>query len=444
MTDDLVAVVAEALPVPADGVRVIGQGSLPSAYRVTDLAVASMAAAASAMRDLIDDADAEITVDRGLASHWFGVSIRPDGWQLPPPWDAVAGDYQCSDGWIRLHTNAAHHRAAALSVLGVPVDRTAVEQAVARWSAAELETAVVQAGGAAAAMHTVDEWQVHPQGQAVRGEPLIAREVTGAAPELELTGLAAGRPLAGVRVLDLTRVLAGPTATRLLAGWGADVLRIDPLEWDEPAVIPEMLLGKRTARLDLRIGRNLFAQLLADADVLVHGYRADALAGLGLDAETRETIRPGLIDVSLDAYGWSGPWSARRGFDSLVQMSSGIAAHGMQVFGRDRPTPLPVQALDHATGYLLAAAALRGLADRRRDQRGSRWRLSLARTAELLIAAGPGDPDAPPPNDPPLSDGIEHTSWGPARRLAAPIALAGAPLRWDRPARALGSDPAAW
>jgi crotonobetainyl-CoA:carnitine CoA-transferase CaiB-like acyl-CoA transferase len=447
MRADLTHAACEAVAASSKRIRVTGAGALPSSFRVTDLAVASVAAAGAALRSLLgDDAEnADIAVDRDLASHWFAHSIRPDGWQLPPIWDSVAGDYRTADGWIRLHTNAPHHRAAALAVLEAAEDRSAVAAAASGWAAEELETAVVSAGGAAAAMRTIDEWHAHPQGRAVAAEPLIDFTPTSPATPLELPGIAEGRPLAGIRVLDLTRVLAGPVATRLLAGWGAQVLRIDPPGWDEPAVIPEVLLGKRTARLDLRNEPDRFRGLLAEADVLVHGYRSDALAGLGFDTETRAAIRPGLVDVSLDAYGWSGPWAARRGFDSLVQMSAGIAAEGMRAYGRDQPTPLPVQALDHATGYLVAAAALRGIAHRRNAQRGSTARLSLARTAKLLVDAGSADPAAPTSlADPPLHPEIEETSWGPARRLAAPIAVAGAALRWELPARALGSDLAAW
>jgi crotonobetainyl-CoA:carnitine CoA-transferase CaiB-like acyl-CoA transferase len=424
-------------------VRVVGTGTLPSVYRVSDLAVASIAAAGVCLAELTGAR--EVTVDRGLAGHWFGMSIRPDGWEVPGLWDTVAGDYATADGWIRLHTNAPHHRAAALGVLEVPPDRDEVAAAVARWPADALEGAVVAAGGAAARMRSADEWAGHPQGRAVGGEPLLHRTAGSAG---DSTGTLDGpRPLAGVRILDLTRVLAGPVATRLLAGWGAQVLRVDPPSWDEPGVIPEVLLGKRSARLDLRTDpdRERFTDLLEAADVLVHGYRADALDRLGFGDAARDAIRPGLVDVALDAYGWTGPWRGRRGFDSLVQMSCGIADAGMRHFGRDRPTPLPVQALDHATGYLMAAATLAGLAARRAEGQGSRWRLSLARTAKLLVDAGPqpaGDP--PPTDDPPLSAEHEETSWGPARRVAAPLTVPGAPLHWDLPARALGSDPPRW
>ncbi len=411
-----------------------GAGDLPSALPVTELAAATIGAAGVAAADLVGRPD--VVVDRRLASMWFGMTIRPDGWTLPPAWDAIAGDYRTADGWIRLHTNAPVHRAAAVAVLGVPEDRARVAAAVAEREGEELESAVVAAGGCAAVMRTAQEWASSPPGRSVLGEPLIAWSPGGRA-ALDLP-LDPARPLAGLRVLDLTRVLAGPVATRFLALLGADVLRIDPPWWDEPGVIPEVMLGKRSARLDLRA--DALTGLLARADVLVHGYRPGALDGLGLDEETRRRASPGLVDVSLDAYGWTGPWRGRRGFDSLVQMSTGIADAGMRHAGSDRPTPLPVQALDHGTGYLLAFAALQGVAHRLATGEGSVARLSLARTAALL--SGPASEGTlEPERADDVAPQIEHTSWGPARRLVAPLSL---PLHTDRPARALGSDSPSW
>jgi crotonobetainyl-CoA:carnitine CoA-transferase CaiB-like acyl-CoA transferase len=256
------------------------------------------------------------------------------------------------------------------------------------------------------------------------------------------------RPLRGVRVLDLTRILAGPIATRFLAGFGAEVLRIDPPDWDEPGVLPEVTLGKRCATLDLRDpGQRLtLERLLGEADVLVHGYRPGALDRLGFGAERRQQIRPGLVDVSLNAYGWSGPWRARRGFDSLVQMSSGIADAGMRRQHADRPTPLPVQALDHATGYLLAAAVIHGLRRRFETGVGSQVRTSLARMAALLVSQA-WDDNAPSlasetPDD--LAPDLEATPWGPAVRLTPPVQLEGASMRWDHPASRSGMAAAHW
>jgi len=192
-----------------------------------------------------------VSVDRRLASFWFSSSIRPTGWQVPPLWDPVAGDYASADGWIRLHTNAPHHRAAAERVLGHVADRAGMASKVVAWNAAELEQAIVDAGGCAAQMRSWQAWQQHPQGLAVNAEHLVQRQTFEPAANRPWRGSAA-RPLAGLKVLDLTRVLAGPVASRFLAGLGADVLRIDSPTWNEPGVVPEMTLGKRCARLDLK------------------------------------------------------------------------------------------------------------------------------------------------------------------------------------------------
>ena len=420
-------------------------GELPSAFAVSDLIAGSVAAVGLAVADLTGGGP-DVAVDRRLASLWCGESLRPDGWDLPPAWDPIAGDYAGAGGWIRLHTNAPHHRAAALAVLGVPAEKPAVTEAVARWTIDALEAAIVERGGCAAAMRGLTAWRNHPNGAAVAAEPVVWRD-EGDSAAIRWTPSAA-RPLAGVRVLDLTRVLAGPVATRTLAGFGADVLRIDPLDWDEPGVLPGVTLGKRCARLDLKTkaGRDTLEGLLATADVLVHGYRPEALARLGLDLAARRRLRPGLIDVCLDAYGWTGSWRNRRGFDSLVQMSTGIAAEGMRHFGTDRPKPLPVQALDHATGFIMAAAAIRGLAERQASGRGSAFRASLARTAALLTALPVPVEPVPfaPPGPADFDPVVEHTGWGPAHRLRPPVTVAGAPMRWDLPAGPLGTAEAAW
>lgn len=430
---------------------VTGQGALPSVFHVTDLAAAAVGAASLAIAELSSlrsGAFAAVSIDRRLASFWFLTSLRPQGWTMPPQWDAVAGDYRAADGWIRLHTNAPHHREAALAVLATRADRVAVERAVARWDAAALETGIVANNGCAASMRTLGEWADHPQGRAVSNEPLLHR-VRSAGDGKPRWRVPPDRPLQGVRVLDLTRILAGPVATRFLAAFGAEVLRIDPHGWEEPGTVPEVVLGKRCARLDLKSpdGRLMLERLLAEADVLVHGYRPDALVRLGFDPGRRLAINPGLVDVCLDAYGWTGPWSGRRGFDSLIQMSTGIADAGMRVFGKDRPTPLPGQAIDHATGYLMAAAAIRGLCERLKTGRGSKARASLARTAQLLISGGSQQADSNPfvPEEPAdLSDAIEHSGWGPARRLRPPASIDGVPMFWDLPAAQLGSAAAAW
>jgi CoA-transferase family III len=434
----------------ADQLAFTGSGGLPSAFPVCDFASAAVATAALSVAELVGKIGASpppVTVDRRLASIWFWASIRSIGWKLPAPWDPIAGDYQTRDGWIRLHTNAPHHRAAAERVLEARGDRDAIARAVARWSKAALENAVVEAGGCAAEMRAVAEWQGHPQGRAVAAEPLVHSVTTtpGGVPSWRVL---AARPLAGIRVLDLTRVLAGPVASRFLAGFGADVLRIDPPHWDEPGVAPEVTLGKRCARLDLRTphDRAVFERLLAGADIFIHGYRPGALDDLGFDAATRCKLAPGLVDVCLDAYGWSGPWAGRRGFDSLVQMSTGIADRGMRLVHEAKPLPLPVQALDHATGYFMAATTIRGVTRRLENGAGTEARLSLARSAKLLIDHECQVTDSPlaPETDSDLMPTIEQTDWGPARRIVPPFAVSGTPQRWELPARNLGTANPEW
>jgi hypothetical protein len=318
---------------------------------------------------------------------------------------------------------------------------------VAAWEAEALETAIVDGGGVAAAMRSRDQWLLHSQGAAVAAEPLIAwdAERPGA---VQSWGGRRHRPLSGLQVLDLTRVIAGPVATRTLAGLGATVLRIDPPNWEEPNVVPDVTLGKRCARLrlDTPDGRAALERLLADADVLIHGYRPGALEGLGLGVDIRRRIAPALIEVTLDAYGWTGPWASRRGFDSLVQMSCGIAEAGMGWAKRAEPTPLPVQALDHATGYLMAAAALVALEKAVRGEGIGTARLSLARTGDLLArhrASLLGTLGLRPEAGD-LSPDVEHTPWGDANRLRAPLDLQGTTICWDLPASKLGAMKASW
>ena len=369
---------AAATGVANDGVEIAGDVDGDPIWRgpfaVDAVAVACVATATAAIADLAavrnGTGPAPVSVDARQASACFASEglVEPTGWTIPPVWDPVAGDYRTADGWIRLHTNYGHHRRAALRAMGVDdgpgLSRADLAPTVASWAGEDLEAAVVAAGGVAARQRSIDEWRRHPAGRAVGAEPLLDRvPVDAAADPLP----PAARPLDGVRVLDLTRVLAGPTATGVLAAWGADVLRIDPPGFTEvPAIVPITTAGKRTASLDLRTAadRRRLLGLIAEADVVVHGYRSDALGSIGLDPASWRSVRPGLVEVTLDAYGWTGPWADRRGFDSIVQHSVGITSVGRDAVGADQPVPLPCQALDHGCGWLLAAAAAAGLAQR--------------------------------------------------------------------------------
>jgi hypothetical protein len=369
--------------------------------------------------------------------------LRLDGAPAGAGFAPLSRVVRCADGWARTHGNYPHHAAALRRALalGAGAGVAELDLAAARWRATELEARVVEAGGCAAALRSGAAWGAHPAGRAAGAEPLIGWRPAGpAVPPRRLPALADGaRPAAGVRVLDLTRVIAGPVAGRTLAALGASVLRVDP---PAPPELPAQHLdtgpGKRTAALDLAADPAARERLLAGADVVLLGYRAGALARLELDETGLSARHPGLVQVRLSAWGHTGPWAGRRGFDSLVQVASGIAE---RLAGPDgRPGALPVQALDHATGHLMAAAALHGLVRRERGEPPAPARLSLARTAAELLARPASAPAAPRA----LEVDRFRVSFGRLSLIGPPGELDGRPLGWGHGPRPLGGDPPAW
>jgi crotonobetainyl-CoA:carnitine CoA-transferase CaiB-like acyl-CoA transferase len=366
---------------PEPEIAVQGVPGLDAPLPVPGLAVGAVAAQLLAARALTGGPP-RLSVD---AAH-VGLSFRSERHALLAGRPVGAGFaplsrfWRTADGWLRLHGNFAHHRAAAVSVLGEDV-----ETAAAHGRAAELETAVVAAGGAAAAVRTPEEWLAHPQGRAVAALPLLSLRRTADGPPRSV-------PLEGARVLDLTRVIAGPVATRTLASHGADVLRIDgPRLPDDRRSLVDTGAGKRHVILDLAApsDRRTVEDLLAAADVVVQGYRPGALDEFGLDPASLAERHPHLVVVRLSAWGMTGPWAGRRGFDSLVQAATGIAA---RCGTPDAPGALPAQALDHGTGHLAAAVVLYALARRREEGGGWYGELSLAQTAHWLLSAPADSP----------------------------------------------------
>ncbi|ASP38808.1 acyl-CoA transferase [Bacterioplanes sanyensis] len=420
--------------------------TLPSWFAVTDLICSTMSLAWGALHRYAK-VDQVGQLDVRLANLWFDFTVQPQGWQIASAWDNIAGDYLAKDGWIRLHTNAPHHKAVALNVLGCADDKDSVQAMVGAHNAKDIETAVVEQGGCAAAMHSIEQWRSHPVGSQLQYEPQLHWQLSET-DQAQPSQPNPTSPLAGIKVLDLTRILAGPVATRFLAAFGADVLRIDPKDWHEPSIEQEVTLGKRCARLDLHnsTDRAIFEQLIAQADVLVHGYRSDALEHLGYASASLSALNPLLINVSLNAYGWNNEWSTRRGFDSLVQMSSGIADYGMTQSGSDRPKPLPVQALDHATGYLMATAVIQALELKRDAGLVSQVKTSLAAVAELLISNPLSDASIAMESrqDSDFSTTLEHTSWGQAKRVKVPFSGSVIQPHWPTGAVTLGSSNAQW
>ncbi|GII22403.1 CoA transferase [Planosporangium mesophilum] len=432
---------------PAAELHVAGtEPVLTSPYRVDAAAAATVAAATLAAGRLWQARGGPaptVRVDVRHAALAFRSEryLRVDG-RAPAVWADLSGDYRAADGWVRLHANYPAHREAITRALGVPEDRERVAAAVAERGAVEVEDTVVAVGGAAAALRTPAAWAEHPQGRTVAGLPLVAMERLGDAPARPLP--AGDRPLDGVRVLDLTRVIAGPVAGRTLAAHGADVLRVGA---DHLALVPALVVdtgfGKRFTHLDLRTepGRDALRELIRGADVLLQAYRPRALEALGFGPRECAALRPGLVYVSISAWGQDGPWRQRRGFDSLVQLATGIA------WNDGAAVALPSQLLDHGTGWLAAMAAMVGL--HRRHTVGGSWhaRLSLARTARWLDGLGRASSAGSPTGEPAYPDDLMSrmdSDFGVLDHVRPPGALDGYTPRWDTPPRRPGADAPAW
>ena len=452
---------AEAL----DAARLTGaEPALPSSFAVGTAAQAAIAASALASAEvgrLRSGVRQHVAVDMRHAAIEFRSEryLRVAGEAPPDPWDRIAGLYRCGDGgWVRLHTNFPHHRDGVLALLRCAHDRADVQRALAGWRAHDFESAAADAGLVVAALRSFDEWDAHPQGQADAALPTLTIERiepadAAPAPPRALGEIGLRDPvLAGLRVLDLTRIIAGPVAGRALAAQGADVLMITAahLPSIETTVI-DTGRGKRSAQLDLRdgAGRAALEALVRGTDLFVQGYRPGAIDAFGLTPQRLARLRPGIVVGSISAYGHTGPWAGRRSFDSLVQTATGLNAAEAEAAGRpDEPRALPAQALDHASGYLLASGLQLALC--RRATEGGSWhvRVALSRTARWLRRLGrlPQGLSAPDPRRADVADLLE-TSDSPFGQLSAvshSARLAMSPPRWRLPAVPLGTHDAAW
>jgi len=433
---------------------------LPTPFRIGETSAAALAAVGLAVSDLWKIRTGrrqEIALDtrQATASLRSGHYLKMDGKHVSTERNTIMGVYPARSGrWSYLHCNFPNHRAAALSVLGVPEDRDAVRKAVAQWDALELEEAIIAAKGAGGMVRTMDEWAKHPQAAAIASLPLMEIVKIGeSAPEKLPDG---DRPLTGIRVLDLTRVLAGPTCARTLAEHGADVLKITG------AHLPNIGYqeydtghGKLSANLDLREAKDVdtLRGLVREADVFSQGYRPGTLGTRGFSPEALAKVRPGLVFVSLCAFGHVGPWASRRGFDTVVQTVSGITNRQGELFPGASPGPqfYPVSAIDYLTGYLMAFGAMVALARRARE--GGSWlvRISLAQTGRWLVGRGQV-PEAQLKDVPKEFTAAELERWsmtsdtpvGRLGHLAPVLRLSETAPRWARPSVPLGYNEPAW
>ena len=436
-------------------------GQLPSRLPVEDVAIACVGVALLAAAALHAGRGGEQWRELRLDRRHVAAAVRSEAWVRVNGEPAGAGFaplsrfWPAAGGWVRTHANYPWHREALLRALRCGEDPEGVAAAIAGLGAVEVEDLVTGAGGVAAAVRTEADWQASPAGQAVAAARLVegglgrdagwdgVYSIGGAAPRRRPAGTL---PASGVRVLDLTRVIAGPVATRYLAALGADVLRLDPPEHPElRSQAYDQLLGKRSALLDFGApgGSARLHELLAEADVLVHGYRPHALDRFGLAPQALAERHPGLVVVSLSAWGRNGPWGERRGFDSIVQAASGIAV--TESPDGERPGALPCQLLDHGTGYLCAAAVLRGLAAQA-TRGGTLFReLSLARTGYWLLGQPRAAAAAPAAaSDPAAWLTTVAAADGPVTVIRPPGQLDGRELAWPSPLTGYGTDQPAW
>jgi crotonobetainyl-CoA:carnitine CoA-transferase CaiB-like acyl-CoA transferase len=412
-------------------------------------ALGAVGLAASDLWRLKTGKSQSVTIDR----HAAAASLRSNTYVLqdgkkPVSWDPLAGHYPTRDGrTMFLHTNHPHHRDGALRIAGATeATREALAAAVAKWDGLAIEEAIAAGNCVGGLSRSREEWNANPHGQAVAKLPLIDIVKIGDAPARDLPK--GDRPLSGVRAFDLTRVLAGPTSGRVLAENGADVLHVAaPHLPYQKEILMDTGHGKRCTWIDLEEAKGVktMESLLRDADVFTQGYRPGTLARRGFSPEQVAALRPGIVCVSICAYGHEGPWSTRRGFDSIVQNVTGLAATQGSLA---TPKNLPVQALDYIAGYLGALGAMVGLA--RRVEEGGSWlvRVSLVQVAHWIANLGMVDPAKGVAELPEAelarlfmeSDG----PLGHLRHLKPVVQLSETPPYYAKPAEPLGASPARW
>ncbi len=429
--------------------------ALPSSFAVGSAAQASLGSAALAAAQIglqRNGLRQQVRVDMRRAALECTGRFEVDG-RAPELWDKISGLFACGDGrWVRIHANFAHHRDGVLRLLGLPLGpgtpRDKVAAALRERSAFEFETEATAAGLVVAAVRSFAEWDAHAQSAAIASQPLVAIEKIGDAAPLAWPALPreAG-PLRGLRVLDLTRVLAGPIGGRTLAAYGADVMLVNAPHLPNIEAIVDTSRGKLSALADLRepAGRDGLRSLLREAHAFVQGYRPGALASHGFAPADLAAVRPGIVAVSLSAYGATGPWAGKRGFDSLVQSATGFNDAEARATGAAQPQALPVQIIDVATGFLIAFGTQAALL--RQQAEGGSWhvRVSLARTGLWLRGLGRVEHgfDAPPADFTGLMETVP-SGYGELSAIRHAAEFSHTPARWARPSVPPGTNPLAW
>lgn len=364
---------------------------------------------------------------------------------LTQPWKTADGRY------VLPHTNLPHLERRVLDVLGCESAVDSVKAGVARWNSDALEDAIAEAHACAGKVRTPEEWLAHPHGAYLASRPVV--EITKVA-DGEPEPLPAGeRPASGVRVLDLTRILAGPTAALGLAEHGAEVLMVTASRLPQvPEFVRDTSHGKRSCFLDFdqpSEAKRLRA-LTREADVFIDGYRPHRLAAHGFGVEDLMRLRPGLIHVTVNCFGSGGPFASRAGWDQVAQAVTGICHTQGLATHAGQPKLTPVFSCDFLTRFLGAFGAMVALARRAREGGGYKVEVSLCQSAMLLQRQGLIDQFADAPGRLASSEFEalavcdDGTSYGDLKTMGPVVWMSETPCRWSRKPPRFGGDPPEW
>lgn len=452
----------EALSLPGDESDV---PMLPSSFKLGRLAQSSIAVSAlaaaqiHALRNQAKVPPVEVSLKHATIEFKSERLYKLAGKPAPNPWGPIGGLHKTSDGFVRIHDSFSNHRDGSLELLGLPLtaSRSDVTNETMKWAAIDLESAsVLESRLATYALRSYKQWDCLPQSRAISDFPIsltpIAPGPHGLPPDLTPGN---DKCLRGLRVLEMSRVIAAPLAGKTLAAHGADVLWVtSPNLPDLPTMDRDFGRGKRTIQLDMNNATDFLhlKALIATADVFIQGFRPGALASRGLSPEDVARINPGIICANMSAFGPNGPWSERRGFDSLVQTCSGMNVSEAEHFGAgESARPTPCQALDHAGGYLLAAGILGALC--RRASEGGSWRVdvSLAGCMKYLRSLGqyPGQSGFAS-RDYVCAEDVEEflekreSGFGLLEAVRHSANVEGCKVGWDIMPKELGRDEARW
>lgn len=470
-TQDTINHIWTGLDLPPDALDALKLGEqgiyYQSSFKISHLAQSSIAlsALAAALIHSIRNASTirKVTVPLKHAclefqtERLFSVNGKPP----PSTWGPIGGLHATADGHVRIHDNFPNHRLGTLSLLGLleTADREDVARKVKGWKKVEFENAAHKHGLAIYALRNFDDWDALPQSSAIVNFPILLQKISDDGPKSLSSNMKKDedRCLRGLRVVELSRVIAAPVAGNTLASHGADVLWVtSPKLPDLPSLDMNLSRGKRSVQLDLNDDkdREKLKELVKDCDVFIQGYRPSSLAVRGFSAKELAAIRPGLVYANLSAFGPEGPWSGRRGFDSLVQTATGMNVSEAEHCGDGSTArPMPCQALDHAGGYLLATGICAALYKKATE--GGSWEVnvSLAGVMKYLRSLGqyPGREGFEHSDPAPSMEDVAHecfiegdSDFGRMRGLKPAAEIDGAMPGYDHMSRKLGSDEPRW